>query len=84
MLEVFFSLLMVLSCAGTHSTAERCSSIIEVVDTGEKGVDLCTHVSSQPVQPGTEDEVVQIFQDSVVPDAKSSQDSNGAMALVDA
>lgn len=39
-------------------------------------------VTSQ-VQPGTEDEVVQIFHDSVVPDARQQPGFQGAMALID-
>lgn len=39
-------------------------------------------VTSQ-VQPGTEDDVVQVFRDSVVPDAKQQPGFQGAMALVD-
>ena len=39
-------------------------------------------VTSQ-LQPGTVDEAVQIFRDSVVPDAKQQPGFQGAMALVD-
>ena len=39
-------------------------------------------VTSQ-LQPGTVDEAVQIFRDSVVPDARQQPGFQGAMALVD-
>jgi len=84
MFVVFFSLLIVSLVQGTHQCCMKMIEHIEVVDrdTGRSRPMYARLVTSQ-LHPGTVDEAVQIFRDSVVPDARQQPGFQGAMALVD-